>query len=73
MAVIRGGGSQAGVRGGELQACNGVVYVMDRVLLPVDADGELTDAQAEFAEKIKEAMRQEEEDLEERGGGRRRH
>jgi len=56
-----------------LQACNGVVYVMDRVLLPVDADGELTDAQAEFAEKIKEAMRQEEEDLEERGGGRRRH
>lgn len=40
-AVIRGLGSQAGVLGGGLEACNGVVFVVDRVLLPVDLDGEL--------------------------------
>lgn len=39
--MIRGLGSQAGVLGGGLEACNGVVFVVDRVLLPVDLDGEM--------------------------------
>ena len=29
------------VLGGGLEACNGVVFVVDRVLLPVDLDGKL--------------------------------
>ena len=40
-AVIRGMGSQAGVLGGGTEACNGVVFVIDRVLLPEDLDGDL--------------------------------
>lgn len=62
-------GSQAGVMGGGLEACNGVVFVVDRVLLPLDLDGELTPRQTEHTERIKEAMKREDE---ERGEERRR-
>jgi uncharacterized surface protein with fasciclin (FAS1) repeats len=34
--VIRGMGSQAGVVGAGMDACNGIVYVVDTVLLPED-------------------------------------
>lgn len=69
LAVIRGMGSQAGVLGGRSEACNGVVFVVDHVLLPVDLDGQMDERQANHAEKIKEAMEKEEE---ERGDDRRR-
>jgi hypothetical protein len=57
--VLRGVGSQAGVVGGGQSACNGVVFVVDRVLLPADADGKLDDEQKARAEKIRDALERE--------------
>ena len=54
--VIRSMGSQAGILEGGIEACNGVLFVVDRVLLPVDLDGEMNDEQTEHAERIEEAM-----------------
>lgn len=58
-AVLRGVGSQAGVVGGGQLACNGVVFVVDHVLLPADADGKLDDEQKARAEKIRDALERE--------------
>ena len=55
-AVVRGVGSQAGVLGGGLDACNGRVFVVDRVLLPVDVDGVTTPEQKAHADAIRRAV-----------------
>ena len=60
-AAIRGAGSRAGVVGGAIDACNGAVFVVDRVLLPMDADGVLDERQTAHAKMIREAMDREEE------------
>ena len=60
-AAIRGAGSRAGVVGGAIDACNGAVFVVDRVLLPMDADGVLDERQTAHAEMIREAMEREDE------------
>ena len=57
--MLRGVGSQAGVVGGGQLACNGVVFVVDHVLLPADADGKLDDEQKAHAEKIRDALERE--------------
>jgi hypothetical protein len=55
-AVVRGVGSQAGVLGGGVDACNGRVFVVDRVLLPVDVDGVTTPEQKAHADAIRRAV-----------------
>jgi hypothetical protein len=69
-AVVRGVGSQAGVLGGGVDACNGRVFVVDRVLLPVDVDGVTTPEQKAHADAIRRAV--EAEARTGRGGARRR-
>ena len=54
--VVRGVGSQAGVIGGGVDACNGRIFVVDRVLLPVDVDGVTTPEQKAHAEAIRRAI-----------------
>ena len=54
--VVRGVGSQAGVIGGGVDACNGRIFVVDRVLLPVDVDGVMTPEQKAHAEAIRRAI-----------------
>ena len=55
-AVVRGVGSQAGVLGGGVDACNGRVFVVHRVLLPVDVDGVTTPEQKAHADAIRRAL-----------------
>ena len=55
-AVVRGVGSQAGVLGRGVDACNGRVFVVDRVLLPVDVDGVITPEQKAHADAIRRAV-----------------
>ena len=57
--VVRGVGSQAGVIGGGVDACNGRVFVIDHVLLPVDVDGVTTPEQEAHAEAIRRAIKAE--------------
>ena len=54
--VVRGVGSQAGVLGGGVDACNGRIFVVDHVLLPVDVDGVTTPEQKAHAEAIRRAI-----------------
>tara|TARA_B110000459_G_scaffold112662_1_gene124756 strand:+ start:423 stop:701 length:279 start_codon:yes stop_codon:yes gene_type:complete len=61
--LLRGAGSQAGVVSKNLDACNGRVFVVDRVLLPVDVDGVTTPEQKAQFEKIEAAVEAEMEAL----------
>lgn len=58
--VLRAAGSQAGVvTEAGLDACNGRVFVVDHVLLPVDVDGVTTPEQNAQFEKIAKAIERE--------------
>jgi hypothetical protein len=56
--VVRGIGSQAGAVT-TMRACNGVIHVVDRVLLPTDVDGAMTARQREHVSKIEATMEEE--------------
>lgn len=65
---IKGTGSEVKVIGADNYACNGIIHLVDGVLLPFDADGELSEKQKERLEDAKEmlseAIEEEEEDME---------
>ena len=66
---IKGTGSEVKVIGADNYACNGIIHLVDGVLLPFDADGELSEKQKERLEDAKEmlseAIEEEEEEMEE--------
>ena len=47
---IKGTGSEVKVIGADNYACNGIIHLVDGVLLPFDADGELSEKQKERLE-----------------------
>ena len=65
---IKGTGSEVKVIGADNYACNGIIHLVDGVLLPFDADGELSEKQKERLEDAKEmlseAIEEEEEEME---------
>ena len=65
---VKGTGSEVKVIGADNYACNGIIHLVDGVLLPFDADGELSEKQKERLEDAKEmlseAIEEEEEDME---------
>ncbi|CAL6306960.1 unnamed protein product [Bathycoccus prasinos] len=65
---IKGTGSEVKVIGADNYACNGIIHIVDGVLLPFDADGELSEKQKERLEDAKEmlseAIEEEEEEME---------
>ncbi len=65
---IKGTGSEVKVIGADNYACNGIIHLVDGLLLPFDADGELSEKQKERLEDAKEmlseAIEEEEEDME---------
>lgn len=66
---VKGTGSEVKVIGADNYACNGIIHLVDGVLLPFDADGELSEKQKERLEDAKEmlsgAIEEEEEEMEE--------
>ena len=73
---IKGTGSEVKVIGADNYACNGIIHLVDGVLLPFDADGELSEKQKERLEDAKEmlsgAIEEEEEEMEKAPRRRRR-
>ena len=65
---VKGTGSEVKVIGADNDACNGIIHLVDGVLLPFDADGELSEKQKERLEDAKEmlseAIEEEEEEME---------
>jgi len=65
---VKGTGSEVKVIGADNYACNGIIHLVDGVLLPFDADGELSEKQKERLEDAKEmlseAIEEEEEEME---------
>ena len=65
---IKGTGSEVKVIGADNYACNGIIHLVDGVLLPFDADGELSEKQKERLEDAKEmlseAIEEKEEEME---------
>jgi hypothetical protein len=65
---VKGTGSEVKVIGADNYACNGIIHLVDGVLLPFDADGELSEKQKERLEDAKEMLSEaieEEEEMEE--------
>ena len=66
---VKGAGSEVKVIGADNYACNGIIHLVDGVLLPFDANGELSEKQIERLEDAKEmlseAIEEEEEEMEE--------
>ena len=66
---VKGTGSEVKVIGADNYACNGIIHLVDGVLLPFDANGELSEKQIERLEDAKEmlseAIEEEEEEMEE--------
>jgi uncharacterized surface protein with fasciclin (FAS1) repeats len=64
---VKGTGSEVKVIGADNYACNGIIHLVDGVLLPFDADGELSEKQKERLEDAKEmlseAIEEEEEEM----------
>lgn len=58
---IEGIGSIAKVTEADVQACKGVVHIVDTLLLPVDGDGEFEDDQLKPTSAVTEALAQESE------------
>jgi hypothetical protein len=54
--VVGAVGSRAGIVGGGRDACNGRVFIIDHVLLPVDVDGVTTPEQEKRAEAIRRVL-----------------
>jgi uncharacterized surface protein with fasciclin (FAS1) repeats len=67
---VKGTGSEVKVIGADNYACNGIIHLVDGVLLPFDADGELSEKQKERLEDAKEMLSEaiEEEEEEEMEG-----
>ena len=53
---VKGTGSEVKVIGADNYACNGIIHLVDGVLLPFDADGELSEKQKERLEDAKEML-----------------
>lgn len=53
---IKGVGSEVKIIAADNYACNGIIHFVDGVLLPFDADGELSDKQRERLEDAKAMM-----------------
>ena len=67
---VKGTGSEVKVIGADNYACNGIIHLVDGVLLPFDANGELSEKQIERLEDAKEMLseaieEEEEEEMEE--------
>ena len=65
---VKGTGSEVKVIGADNYACNGIIHLVDGVLLPFDANGELSEKQIERLEDAKEMLSEaieEEEEMEE--------